>query len=103
MNGVEFFWRNGDVRTKKILEKDATSKLMEAVVVCYPNNNRIAKKLSEVLPFTRKIIVDKDRAEDNPEGAFIICELCDGNNEIVSAPLKNRIIWNMFQEWGEGE
>ena len=102
-NKIEFIWKNGKVRRARELDAKATSKLMDAIVLCYPNNNRIATKLSKVLPETKKIIVNRHRAEENPEGAFIICELNNGKKETVSAPLKNRIMWNIFQEWGEGE
>ena len=100
---IDYTWKNGGKEYERKLDKDATTKLMKAVVLCYPNNNMIATRLSEVLPTTKKIVVNRTRAEENPEGAFITCILEDGKEETVHAPLTNRIIWDMFREWGEGK
>ena len=102
-NKINYVWKNEGKRYERILDKTATLMLMGAVVLCYPSNNRIASKLSKVLPMTEEILVDHDRAQENPEGAFIVCILEDGTEETVNAPLTNRIIWDMFREWGEGK
>ena len=103
INKIEYAWKNEGKRYEKELDKTAILMLMGAVVLNYPNNNRIASKLSEVLPVTQKIIVDYDRAQESPENAFIVCVLESGKEEVVNAPLTNPIIWNMFREWGEGK
>ena len=101
INKIEYAWKNEGKRYEKELDKTAILMLMGAVVLNYPNNNRIASKLSE--PVTKKIIVDYDRAQESPENAFIVCVLESGKEEVVNAPLTNPIIWNMFREWGEGK
>ena len=102
-NEINYVWKNDGKRYEKKLDKTATMMLMGAVVLCYPNNNQIASKLSKVLPTTEKILVDYDRAQENPENSFILCVLENGTEETVKAPLTNPIIWSMFKEWGEGK
>ena len=102
-NKIEYEWTYKRETIQKELDKTAFTILMEAIKLNYPYNNTIATKLSEVLPNTKKIIVDRDRAEENPENAFIICVLENGEVKAVKASLTNPIIWNMFKEWGEGK
>ena len=54
INKIEYAWKNEGKRYEKELDKTAILMLMGAVVLNYPNNNRIASKLSEVFASYQK-------------------------------------------------
>lgn len=102
-NEIYYQWKNhGKWYEEKKLDRSAVLMLMRSIVLNYTMNNSIATRLSELLPTTKKIVVDNDRAQENPEGAFIICVLEDGTEEIVKASLTNYLMWDAFRRWGEG-
>ena len=100
---IKFEWIYQKKKYEKELDKSAFTILMEAIKLNYPYNNMIASQMTEVLPNTAKIVVDRNRAEEDSEHAFILCVLKDGTIKTIQALLTNKIIWGMFREWGEGK
>lgn len=83
--------------TRKSKEEVVT--IMKTIRDCYSDNNQISTKLSEILPETYIISVNKDRNDDLVE-PLIICETL---KETIPVGIINhhKIIWAHLNNWCE--
>lgn len=97
MDTFKLKWINED-GTKGVKDVDRANLmgLMKHIKETFSNNNFYATKFVGIIPFVDVIEINKRRNEelDTP---FIIYTI-DGEDELLSIPRANRIIWSILNE-----
>lgn len=90
---------NNQVRIRSKSKQQVIS-IMQAIKKGYPDNNEISTKLSEILPSTYVMVVNKDRNNSCPERPMIICYTVNKEEyNVLTIMNHHKIIWAHLNEW----